>query len=78
MNSQDMEVEKLKHMGVDIYEVLIMRVHKAMKDWGFTFTEALNLFLDWGSIHAVKYMERKRKERMKEQGKNKKETMYVN
>lgn len=78
MTNEEKDIDKLRHVEVDVYDVLLTRIHKAMKDWGFSFTEALNLFLDWGSIHAVRYMERKREERKLIEEKKKKENVYVN
>ena len=78
MKDEDMKLENLRHVDVEIYEVLMTRIHQVMKDWGFTFNEAINLFLDWGSIHAVKFMERQREERRLIEEKKKKEDGYVN
>ena len=52
MKDEDMKLENLRHVDVEIYEVLMTRIHQVMKDWGFTFNEAINLFLDWGSIQS--------------------------
>ena len=45
MKDEDMKLENLRHVDVEIYDVLMTRIYRVMKDWGFTFNEAINLFL---------------------------------
>lgn len=78
MKPQEMLATKLVPVQVEIYEILLLRIEKIMKDWNMEWTEALNLFLDWGSIHAVKFMEKKLKEKMEQNTNIKEGKTYVN